>query len=275
LAIVVARGAGFLGSHLVDRLARDNGHVAIYDDLTDGRLANVERALCTGRVTFVYLDEPFPSRLIVRATGGERLTAVYHIGAAAVDPLPLLELAIEHAATFVYVATPLDADEAPVSAEHVVAAAIAQRGADARIVRVFEPYGPRMDLRARHPLAGLFAAVRDGAPLRLDPSWDETVAPTFVDDAIDGILSVAAADGIGSIVELGAAREHEVVHVASHLSASTGIPLVPPTHPPLRRAPRRADTTRARALGWRPQVPLHEGLARTRAWATTEMPLYA
>jgi UDP-glucuronate decarboxylase len=83
---VITGGAGFLGSHLVDELVRRGHFVVVLDNLTTGRLANVERGISSGRVTFIYADVATDSatlRSVLVGSGIEKIDFIYHLASPA------------------------------------------------------------------------------------------------------------------------------------------------------------------------------------------------
>jgi nucleoside-diphosphate-sugar epimerase len=125
MAVLVTGGAGFLGSHLVDRLVRNGEHVIVLDNLSTGRLGNLEKPILDGAVTFVYEDVA-ASLQTLRATidtvPGGKLSAIYHlaspaspkaygempwqtIGANVTGTMSLIDLALEREAMLLFAST--------------------------------------------------------------------------------------------------------------------------------------------------------------------------
>ncbi len=122
---IVTGGAGFLGSHLVDALVRRGESVIVLDNLTTGRLANLEQAISSGRATFVYSDVAVDTaslRSILATSGVKKVDAVYHLASPAspnaysahpwetlavngLGTMSLIEIALEHRARFVFSST--------------------------------------------------------------------------------------------------------------------------------------------------------------------------
>jgi dTDP-glucose 4,6-dehydratase len=152
------------------------------------------------------------------------------------------------------------------------------RGLDARIVRIFNCYGPRMDSGDGRLVPSLLAAARAGLPLPIHGDGSQRRSMTYVDDLIDGLLCVANARHIGfGPVNLGADDERTVLEIAEAAAAAAGIEPVYEYGPPRPEDPqrRRPDATRARLLGWSPRVDLADGLRRTYAWMADDALEYA
>jgi nucleoside-diphosphate-sugar epimerase len=100
---------------------------------------------------------------------------------------------------------------------------------------------------------------------------------TYVDDVIDGLITVATSSEAHDPVNLGSEEEHTVLEIAQEVAAAVGTTFdiahfLPRPEDPHRRRP---DITNARQLGWSPSTPLREGLRRTYAWYRTHGLQYA
>jgi len=125
MAVLVTGGAGFLGSHLVDRLTAEGEHVVVLDNLSTGRLGNLERPIKDGRVTFVYEDVSTSLERLRTTIGNvplQQLSAIFHLASPAspeaygampwqtiaanvVGTMSLVEIALEHRATLLFTST--------------------------------------------------------------------------------------------------------------------------------------------------------------------------
>ena len=86
MAVLVTGGAGFVGSHLVDRLVRSGEHVIVLDNLSTGRLGNLEKPILEGKVTFVYEDVAASLdtlRAAIENAPGGSIKAIYHLASPA------------------------------------------------------------------------------------------------------------------------------------------------------------------------------------------------
>jgi nucleoside-diphosphate-sugar epimerase len=309
---LVTGGAGFLGSHLVDRLLRDGQDVVIGDDLSTGNVRNVESAVESGRCTFVYCDVAQPVAIVrdTLAAGlrGRRLSAIYHLASPAspeaygsrpwetlavnsIGTMSLIELALEHRARFLYASTseiygdplihpqpesyfgnvdPIGEracyDEGKRFGEAAVSTATRTRGLDARIVRFFNCYGPRMSPADGRLIPALYEASTANRPLPIHGTGLQTRSMTYVDDAIDLLRCVMERSVVGlQPVNVGSDDERTVFEIAEAFARAAGIAfeierLPARSSDPQRRKP---DLTLAHSLGWAPATTLEDGLRAT------------
>ncbi len=125
MSIVITGGAGFVGSHLVDRLVDRGEHVVVFDNLSTGRLPNLERAMQTGSATFAYVDVAAPAADLNAAldkAADSPVTAIYHLASPAspeaygshpwetlavngLGTMSLIDVALERGARFIFAST--------------------------------------------------------------------------------------------------------------------------------------------------------------------------
>ncbi|POX45473.1 epimerase, partial [Streptomyces sp. Ru71] len=165
--------------------------------------------------------------------------------------------------------------EAKRFSEALVAAHAGACGSNAGIVRVFDTYGPRMRPDDGRPLSRLLARAERGRPVTVSGDGSRTVSLCYVDDAVDGMLRVAAGRSVRP-VDIGGDEEVPLAELARRLIELTGCDA------PLEFLDgvdsmdgaddgHRPDTGFARELfGWRPRVSWREGLERTLAAARPE-----
>jgi dTDP-glucose 4,6-dehydratase len=307
MRVVVTGGAGFVGSHLVDRYLRDGHEVIAVDDLCTGSLDNLAAAREHARFTFVRAD------VSAGIPVDDRVDAVLHFASPA-SPVDYARLALEtlavnsrgtehacdlaerHGARLVYASTsevygdPLAHpqvetywgnvnpvgpracyDEAKRFGEATIATRLRLHlSLDARTVRIFNTYGPRLAANDGRVVPNLLSQALAGEALTVYGDGAQTRSFTYVDDLVEGVVRLAAHDGArGAIVNLGNPEETTIRDFAAVVAELAGVPLRVVTRPlpPDDPARRKPDITRARALlGWEPQVPLRTGLARTLAW---------
>ncbi|MGA3037299.1 MAG: NAD-dependent epimerase/dehydratase family protein [Vulcanimicrobiaceae bacterium] len=158
-------------------------------------------------------------------------------------------------------------DESKRFGEALTYSYLTKHGVDARIVRIFNTYGPRMRLSDGRVVPNFITQALKGRPLTIFGNGKQTRSFCFVDDLVEGIVRCAASDGTrGIVVNLGNPEEHAIAEFARIVSDVVGVPLQTtqealPVDDPGRRCP---DITRARELlGWEPKIGLAEGLERT------------
>jgi UDP-glucuronate decarboxylase len=310
--VVVTGAAGFVGSHLVDRLIADGAHVIAVDNLLTGRLANLEGAIASGKATFVFADvSDGPAVRSLIAGVSKRVDEVYHLASPAspeaygnhpwetlrvnsFGTMAMLDLAREHTSRFLYSSTsevygdPLEHpqretyfgnvnpigpracyDEGKRFGEAAVSVARTEFGVDARLVRIFNCYGPRMDVGDGRLIPALFSAASAGKPFPLHGDGKQTRSLTYVTDLVEGLICVMrAAMPVFTPVNLGAEDERTVTEIARAVSDAANIPyrieyFAARPEDPQRRKP-VIDV--ARSLGWSPRVSLEAGLRETYAW---------
>ncbi|MHB1853437.1 MAG: UDP-glucuronic acid decarboxylase family protein [Acidimicrobiales bacterium] len=309
--VVVTGGAGFLGSHICERLVARGDKVVCVDDLSTGRRSNLHAL--TGRSEFTLIEADVAVSLPVPGP----VDAVMHLASAAspVDYLkrPLetlaagsegtrrgLELAAAHRARFVLASTsevygdpalhpqpehywgnvnPIGPrsvyDEAKRFAEALTMAWHRLGRADIGIARIFNTYGPRLRPGDGRVVSNFIAQALTGQELTVYGDGHQTRSLCYVDDQVTGLLALLDSDLVGP-VNLGNPEEHSVLDLAEMVvelcSSSSPVAFHPlPEDDPTRRCP---DISRARSeLGWEPTVPLAAGLARTIEWMRAELGL--
>jgi dTDP-glucose 4,6-dehydratase len=299
--LLVTGAAGFLGSHLVDRLLADGHDVVGLDNLVTG--AEVNLAHLTGHPRFRFVRHNVSQYVSYHGP----LEGVLHFASPAspVDYLELpiqtlkvgalgthntLGLALAKGARFMLASTsevygdPVEHpqregywgnvnpvgprgvyDEAKRFAEALTMAYHRVHGLDTRIVRIFNTYGPRMRPSDGRVVSNFIVQALRGEPLTIYGDGTQTRSFCYADDLIDGIVRLFER-GDHEPTNVGNPREFTVAQLAELVVRVTGstsrIERRPlPVDDPKQRCP---DITRARAtLGWEPRVPLEEGLRRT------------
>ncbi|MGD0475934.1 MAG: NAD-dependent epimerase/dehydratase family protein [Candidatus Velthaea sp.] len=286
---IVIGGAGFLGSHLVDRLTGGGESVVVVDNLTTGRLSNLEDAITLGRATFVYADvRNHTGELsdIVGSTGMKKVDVIYTFvppdapqptadpHREAVDPVlrPLIEMAVDRKARLV-VSTAPKPDAAEREMELALAAAVCDRGLDARIVRLPNCYGPRA--RNGDPLiAALLEAAVQRRALPLEHAEQASEA-FYVADAVSCLRKVARRDQSRlPSVEIVNGDERSVTEIARMVARTAGLDFdahYPAGRPELPQ--RRASEQRATCAA-SPVTPLEHGLRYTYDWLVNQDQLF-
>jgi nucleoside-diphosphate-sugar epimerase len=322
-ATIVTGGAGFVGSHLVDRLCAEGKHVIAIDNLLTGRIANLDRAIANNGASFVYADisENLGSLgRIVAEAGVTDVDEVYHLASPAspeaygahpwetlaVNSKGVFEtigLALEFSARYLLASTsevygdpavhpqpesyfgnvnPTGPracyDEGKRFGEALVSVAVRTRRLKGSIARLFNCYGPRMELGDGRLIPTLLQAAMQHLRLPIQGSGLQTRSMTYVDDIVDGLLLVAREQQNDVVpVNLGSEDERSVEEIAKTVARIAGAPYDPEFVPARPEDPqrRRPSIERARRLGWKPSTSLEDGLRATHRWFTTEALSYA
>lgn len=304
--VIVTGGAGFVGSHLVERYLRDGHEVIAVDNFCTGSPENLDTARKDGRFSFAAADVsssiPVEGKVdLVLHLASPDSPADYTRFAREIlatnsrGTEQACELAIRHGARLVFASSagvygdPLVhpqaesywgnvnpvgpracCDEAKRFAEATIATQMRSSGLDARIARIFNAYGPRMRADDGRVLPAFLAQALGGEPLTIYGDGTQTRSFIYVDDLVEGVARLAAYDGArGAVVNLGNPEETTILRLAQTVAELTVTPLRFVYHalPPDDPLRRRPDVTRARALlGWEPHISLREGLSRTVAW---------
>lgn len=306
--VVVTGGAGFVGSHVCDRLLERGDEVVCADNLSTGMRENIEEHTGDPRYEFIECDV---SREIPVAG---RVDAVMHMASPASPPdylrMPLetldvgslgtrhaLDLALASGARYLLASTsemygdplvhpqsesywgnvnPIGPrsvyDEAKRFAETLTMAYHRVHGLSTRIVRIFNTYGPRLRPGDGRVVSNFLVQAMENRPLTVYGDGSQTRSFCFVDDEVSGLLALLDSDLVGP-VNIGNPVEFTVLELAKIVVEVVGsdseVVFEPlPIDDPTRRCP---DIARARELlGWEPRVDLREGLARTHAWYLEE-----
>ena len=302
-------GAGFVGSHLCERLLAEGYRVACVDNLVTGSAENV--AHLAGEPRFESLDADVTAGLEY----GGALDEVYHFASPASPkdfeeiPIEILEvgsvgthnalkLAKAKGARFMLASTsevygdplvhpqhegyrgnvnPVGArsvyDEAKRYAEAVTAAYRRRHGVETRIVRIFNTYGPRTRPDDGRMVPNFISQALAGEPLTIYGDGGQTRSVQYVDDLVEGVYRLMRS-AEARPVNIGNPVEHTVREIAEAVLRLSGSksPLVHaplPEDDPKQRCP---DITRARqSLGWEPRVAADEGLAHTLKWFSDKL----
>jgi dTDP-glucose 4,6-dehydratase len=302
--IIVAGGAGFLGSHLCERLLDDGQDVVCFDNFLTGRPQNVEHLL--DRRSFRLINQDVTD--FIRVAGP--VDAVMHLASPAspVDyhKLPIetlkvgslgtmnaLGLARHKKARFLLASTsesygdpkvhpqpetywgnvnPVGPrsmyDEAKRFAEALTMAYRRKHGVDTGIVRIFNTYGPRMRADDGRAIPTFISQALNGESITVAGDGSQTRSVCYVDDLIDGIVRLLHSGHPGP-VNIGNPYELSILETAMLVRELCGsdapISFVPrPQDDPSVRQP---DITLARReLGWEPKVDVRDGLVRTIEW---------
>ncbi len=307
---VVTGGAGFLGSHLCDRLLVEGHEVVCIDNLDTGSLENIEH-IRDPRFTFVLHD------MVDHIEIPGPIDEIYHLASPAspIDYLRLplhtlkvgsygthnaLGLAKRHRARFLLASTsevygdpqvhpqpetywghvnPIGPrgvyDEAKRYAEALTMAYNRQQGVDTKIVRIFNTYGPRMRPHDGRAIPTFLRQAMANKPITVFGEGGQTRSFCFVTDLIEGLTRLVRSD-YHDPVNIGNPGEYTILHLAETIIRLTGsrseiVFEALPQDDPMVRQP---DTTLAQALlGWEATIELERGLQVTIDALTSDMTL--
>ena len=298
---LVTGGAGFIGSHLCERLLNDGYDVLCVDNFYSSTKDNVSHLLGNPRFELLRHDVTFPLYVEV--------DEIYHLACPASpihyqrDPVQTTKTAVHGSINMLGLAKRTGAkilttstsevygdplvhpqsedywgnvnpigpracyDEGKRAAETLFFDYHRQHGLRIKVVRLFNTYGPRMHPQDGRVVSNFVVSALLGHPLTIYGDGKQTRSFQYVDDLIDGIvLMMATSDEVTGPINLGNPGEFTIAELADHVLEQTGssslIDYLPlPPDDPSRRQP---DIARAKAvLGWEPKVPLRDGLART------------
>ncbi|QHC67247.1 GDP-mannose 4,6-dehydratase [Rathayibacter oskolensis] len=301
---LVAGGAGFLGSNLTAEILRRGDSVVVLDNLITGSTRNIAEFRSHPAFTFVEDDAenalsiPGPFDVVLHfasPASPPRYLAhpieTLHAGSSVTEAL--LEVAKRDGARIVVSSTsevygdpavhpqteeywgnvnpngPRSVyDEAKRYAEAITFAYRRYFGVDTGVIRIFNTYGPNMDIDDGRAVPAFVKAALANEPIPMHGDGTQTRSLLFVDDLVEAILLMAESQDAGP-VNLGSVDELELGEIARRIVAIIGsdseIRYEPrPIDDPERRKP---DISKAREiLGWEPTIPLEDGLTRTIAW---------
>ena len=301
MRIVLTGVAGFLGSHLADRLLADGHEVVGLDNLITGHERNIRHLAGNPKFRFVlhdvteYIDVDGPVDAILHfaspASPIDYLQIpIQTLKVGALGTHKALGLARAKRARFLLASTsevygdplvhpqpesywgnvnPVGPrgcyDEAKRFAEAMTVAYRDVHGVDTRIARIFNTYGPRMRPNDGRIVPSLISQALRNEPLTVFGDGSQTRSFCYVSDLVDGVVRLLNS-GVRDPVNVGNPAEMTVLEFAETVRRLTATPA------PIVRRPlpvddpkqRRPDITRARTLlGWEPVVPLEEGLRAT------------
>ena len=307
---IVTGGAGFLGSHLCDRLLAEGHHVICVDNLDTGTLENIEhirdpnfRFMLHDLIEHVEIEEPvdFVFHLASPASPIDYLRLPLHtLKVGSYGTHNALGLAKRHRARFLLASTsevygdpqqhpqsedywghvnPIGPrgvyDEAKRYAEALTMAYHRQQGVDTHIVRIFNTYGPRMRPHDGRAIPTFVRQALQNVPITVFGEGQQTRSFCFVSDLIEGFLRLINSDQ-HEPVNIGNPGEFTILELAETIIRLTGSEstIVYDALPQDDPAVRRPDITLARTLlDWSPTIELEEGLRLTLAAMGHEVPV--
>ncbi len=302
MKVLVAGGAGFIGSHVCEELLARGHHVACLDNFVTGHPRNIERWRADPAFEMVQADVVSAPRV--------QADLVLHLASPASPvhykefPIEtmlansagthrLLDIANSNGARFVFASTsevygdPLEHpqketywgnvnpigpracyDESKRFGEALTFEYRRKMGVNASIVRIFNTYGPRMNIDDGRVVPAFISAALDEQPLPLHGGGEQTRSFCYVADLVAGLLLVALdREADGQVFNIGNPQEITMRELAARIARAAGLVSENVEHlprgadDPERRKP---DIGKMRArFGWEPRVSLDEGLSRT------------
>jgi len=309
MRVMVTGGCGFLGSHFCDALIARGDHVVCLDNLSTGRIENIFDLLGHPRFEFTQCDVsagisvqgPLDAvaHLACPASPPDYLRLPLEtlaVGSSGTDHA--LRLAEAHGARFLLASTsevygdpvvhpqpeeywgnvnPIGPrsvyDEAKRFGEALATAYATARGVNVGIVRIFNTYGPRMSPHDGRVVTNFIVQALRDEPITIYGDGSQTRSFCYVDDLIRGLLMMLDSSEPGPI-NLGNPEEFTIRDFAEFVIRLTGSASrleyrsLPQDDP----ARRRPVITRARErIGWRPEVPVSEGVTQTVQWLRSQL----
>jgi nucleoside-diphosphate-sugar epimerase len=309
MKVVVAGGAGFIGSHLCERLINLGHQVTCIDNLITGLEKNISHLSSSNKFTFLKKDI------------GEKIDLktelIYHLASPASPadyikyPLQtmmanssgtknLLDLAKTNKARFVLASTsevygdpkispqsesywgnvnPIGLrscyDESKRFSEALTSLYKRQYYIDVVIIRVFNTYGPRMRVNDGRVIPNFVFQAMKNQPLTVYGDGNQTRSFCYIDDMIDGLIAAGESDkASGEVINLGNPNEMTILETAKTIkkicAAGSKLKFCPrPEDDPMQRQP---DITKAnKILGWYPKINFEKGLEKTVSWFFKEI----
>lgn len=306
---LVTGGAGFIGSHLVDRLIANGHEVIVVDNLLSSTGRNLAHLGDNPRFSFHRQDvcEPFTFGVDLIYNLASPASPVHYqrdpvrtLKTSILGALNVLDVAVATGCQVLQASTsevygdpdvhpqpetywgrvnPIGPracyDEGKRAAETLFFDHRRQHGARIKVVRIFNTYGPRMHSDDGRVVSNFVVAALRGTPLTVYGDGRQTRSFCYVDDLVDGMLRVMETpDAVTGPINLGAENEMSMLDLAQAVLRLTGSRSVIERHPLPHDDPRqrRPDLTLARdTIGWNPATPMQEGLLRTIEWFEKEL----
>jgi UDP-glucuronate decarboxylase len=300
MRILITGGAGFIGSHLCERLINEGHEVLCLDNFFTGRRENIFHLLENPRFELIRHDVTEPILLEVDQIYNLACPAspvhyqynpVKTVKTSVMGAINMLGLAkrvrarILQASTSEVYGDPLVHpqkedywgnvnpiglrscyDEGKRLAETLMTDYHRQNNVDIRIARIFNTYGPRMLENDGRVVSNFIVQALRGKPLTLYGEGEQTRSFCYVEDLLEGLIRLMNTEGLHEPVNLGNPGEFTIKQLAEEVikicESESGFTYMPlPEDDPRQRKP---DITRAQtSLGWNPTIPLREGLKRT------------
>ena len=307
--ILITGGSGFIGSHLSDRLLKNDNNLYLLDNLLTGKKENIDHILDNQSVTFIEHD--VQDHIEIK----EKIDYVLHFASAAspvaytenpvntlkagsIGTINTLGLAKKHKAEYLLASTsevygdPLITpqneeywgnvnpngersmyDEAKRFAEAATATYSRTYDIKTKIVRIFNTYGPRMQLNDGRVVTNLIVQALNNEDITIYGDGSQTRSFSYVDDTVSGILALMDSDQY-DVFNIGNPKEMTINELSETIlkltnSKSKIVYKELPNDDPKQRKP---DITKAKEnLNWEPKVDLESGLTLTIDWIKKEL----
>ncbi|MBI3395461.1 MAG: SDR family oxidoreductase [Spirochaetia bacterium] len=301
--VLVTGGAGFIGSHLCEQLLARGDYVICLDNFFTGKHRNIQGLMSNPRFEVVRHDVTEPIRLEADFVFNMACPAspvhyqydpIKTMKTSVLGMLNVLEMAEKCGARVLQASTsevygdPVEHpqredyrgnvnpigiracyDEGKRASETLCFDFQRERGVEVRVIRIFNTYGPRMDVSDGRVVSNFIAQALRGEDITIYGDGSQTRSFCYVSDLVRGIMAMMDHPDFSGPVNLGNDGEFTVKELAERVIALTGAksklvnnPL--PSDDPTRRRP---DLTLAgQKLGYKPLVPLEEGLKKTIPW---------
>lgn len=298
--VLVTGGAGFVGSHLCDRLLAEGFDVVCLDNLFTGSRANIAHLEGKSGFTFIEADVQKPFATDVQWIFNLACPAspkhyqhdpVETVRTNVLGMINMLDLAKATGARVLQASTsevygdplchpqeeaywgnvnPISKracyDEGKRCAETLCFDYHREYGVDVRVIRIFNTYGPRMAMDDGRVVSNFILQALRGEDITVYGDGSYTRSFQYVDDLVEGMLRMMKKENFTGPVNIGNPGEFTIVELAQHVIELTGshskiIHLPAVEHDPKQRKP---DITLAKAqLDWEPRIPLRQGLEKT------------
>ena len=307
--ILISGGAGFLGSHIVDRLVEKNHHIFVLDNLLTGDKTNINEHIESNNIEFlnhdvqhhIEVDEDLDVVMHLASAASPKAYTHFPINtlkAGSIGTINTLGLAKNKKAKYLLTSTseiygnPKESpqketywgnvnpigprsmyDEAKRFSEACVTSYNNIHNLNTRIVRLFNTYGPRMKLNDGRVVTNFIYQALKNENITVYGDGTQTRSFSFVTDTVEGIIKALDSNS-GEVFNIGNPQEITVNQLAETIikltNSSSKIEFKElPIDDPLKRKP---DITKARELlDWQPYVGLEEGLLETINWVNSQI----